>query len=345
MLYLLYVSNAVGEFERPTVCDTFLISRLHLLSQQYRDTENDQVMIEYFGSMKTSEIKGLDFKGQYDVSARYVIHKSQTVKDLRCHTPKDFKPNTPKTFNNYVLLSHYPTKNEIDFLDKLAIYCAKDLPKQFLNYVVAYLGPPASKQGAVIIARRMILMRVKMCSNPPTNVNEGNLKKIDSFVTKFQVSFESYQKQHTSASQFAVLYYGADITQAKAPENLFEKDRVDEGEGWIASLPEDKKKNPKHSEFIITHSIKCDQTRGHDIYLYTNFSPCTKCAKEIMKFAVACSRYYRSFHVFYGYRWRDCLESSYDITHHPAYNQVKMKFFQLAFGVAEKYNKALNKEL
>ncbi len=181
-------------------------------------------------------------------------------------------------------------------------------------------------------------MQVPVCDNPPPNINQNLLGNMKDFINKFQQSFDNY-KLSTGAKnqQYAVLYYGSDITQATAPHALFlratsraqePKEWMTFGDDWIASLP-DGKKRPKHSEYYLTHSVQCSWTQNRDIYLYTYFSPCTKCAKEILNFAKNCYGDYKSFNVFYGYQWRDCLQSSYDIKNDSQFGQLKMNFFQL----------------
>ncbi len=154
------------------------------------------------------------------------------------------------------------------------------------------------------------------------------------FINKFQQSFNNYKSSNRNAQQYAVLYYGPDITQATANHTLFlnptsraqvPKGWMTFGNDWIASLPS----KPKHSEYYLTHNVECSWTQNRDIYLYTYFSPCTNCAKEILKFAKNCSGDYTSFNVFYGYQWRDCLQSSYKIKNDPQFGQLKMNFFQL----------------
>ncbi len=249
VIVLLGCDYVLGDYENPILSDKFMLSRLDLLSRDYRDNTNDQVTIEYYGTMKTRDVK-LDFRNVLPDS--YAIHNSLSVGHLRCHQPKDYKPNSPKTFNNYVLIPRYPTANEINDLNDLASDCKnKKLPRQFLSYVVGYLGNPPNNAPATIIKRRLIVMQVPVCDNPPPNINQNLLGNMKDFINEFQQSFDNY-KSSTGANnqQYAVLYYGPDITQATAPHTLFLKATfraqvhngwMTVGNDWTASLPNGKK--------------------------------------------------------------------------------------------------------
>ncbi len=341
VIVLLGCVYVLGDYENPTLYDKFMLSRLDLLSRHYRDNRNDQVTIEYYGTMKTRDVKSLKFPN--GLAHSYAIHSSLSVRDLGCHRPKVYKPKSPNTFNNYVLIPRYPTANEINDLNDLASDCKDNqLPQQFRSYVVGYLGNPPNNTPATIIKRRLIVIQVPVCDNPPPNINQslpGNMKV---FINEFQQSFDNYKlSSGTNDNQYAVVYYGPDITQATAPHTLFLNKTfgaqvpngwMTVGNDWIASLQGEKKtpkQTPKHSEYYLTHSVQCSWTQNHDIYLYTNFSPCTKCANEILNFAKNCYGDYKSFNVFYRYQWRDCLQSSYYIKNDPQFGQLKMNFFQL----------------
>ncbi len=182
----------------------------------------------------------------------YAIHNSLSVGDLGCHRPKVYKPNSPYTFNNYVLIPRYPTANEINDLNDTASDCKDNqLPQQFLSYVVGYLGNPPNNAQATIIKRRLIVIQVPVCDNPPPNINQNLLGNMKDFINEFQLSFDNYKlSSGSNDKQYAVLYYGPDITQATAPHTLFlnETSRAQVPKGWmtvdndwIASLPDGKK--------------------------------------------------------------------------------------------------------
>ncbi len=61
VIVLLGCDYVLGDYENPTLCDKFMLSRLDLLSRYYRDNTNDQVTIEYYGTMKTHDVKSLNF--------------------------------------------------------------------------------------------------------------------------------------------------------------------------------------------------------------------------------------------------------------------------------------------
>ncbi len=122
------------------------------------------------------------------------------------------------------------------------------------------------------------------------------------------------------------------------PDPLLESGRrTAEGDGWIAALPESKRDvqpaKPRHSEDIVLNKvIDCNNIHNRDVYLYTYSSPCRNCAEIILNFARQCSRYYRSFKVFYRAEYRDCLQSATYIKGYSSDRQLKMDFFQANVG-------------
>ncbi len=157
VIVLLGCDYVLGDYENQTLCDEFMLSRLDILSRDYRDNTNAQVTIEYFRTMKTRDVKSLIFPN--GLARSYAIHSNLSVRDLGCHEPKVYKPNSTKTFNNYVLIPRYPTANEINDLNDKASDCKDQLPRQFRSYVVGYLGNPPNNTPATIIKRRLIVFK------------------------------------------------------------------------------------------------------------------------------------------------------------------------------------------
>ncbi len=165
--------------------------------------------------------------------------------------------------------------------------------------------------------------------NSAPNVDGTIVDRLESFVNKFQRAFDKHA-YGTDAEQYAVLYYGNDITTSEAPNRLVKQGEfVSQGDGWIAAIP----KYPDHSEHIILNRVDCGAIRKRNIYLFTYNSPCRNCAGEIAKFVQKCSKFYNSFTVFYKQPWKDCLESS-DILKSLS-GPLKINFFQVWPNTAE----------
>ena len=336
------LSEVNGDFDQPTQCDSFLLSRLNLLSRNYRENENEEVMIEYYASMELSKMNVIIFNRPRTTADYYIIHNQQNVNALGCHPPSDLRDRRRFTFNNYVLLPQYPTPEQVNALDTLSQQCSRRLPPQYFKYIAGYLGqPPRQEDEGTIIKRKLIVMPVPACANHPNNnIDKQTLNRINIFIHKFQEPFDMYANGRPEVQQYAVLYYGSDITSAKPPYPLFDRHRrIAEGDGWVAAIPEHQNdvrpQKPRHAEDVILSRVQCKKTQNRDIYLFTKFSPCRGCAELILNFAKQCSRYYRSFTVFYQDQWRDCLQSSSYIKGDQSYKNLKMEFFQVHLGNVE----------
>ncbi len=181
---------------------------------------------------------------------------------------------------------------------------AKNCPNpNFQSLVVGYKAKPNEEDK--IDEDKLAVIPVPMCINKPQI--DAELKNLKQLVEKFEIYIPK------GKIQYAILYYG-DIKKVNGPNgNLFKKDEfIVEGNEWIVAIPSNA--NKVHSEPPLLEKIKKkiddNKIESTHLYLFTEHSPCMKCAAEIVKFANAYQEKYKSLTVFYHSEWIDCFQSS-----------------------------------